>query len=112
MKKIYLFCCNFCEVLFDITEKQSKFVVTCGVAIFLFLQYLQNDVAVRLANMRRDRHGHVRTLDHVLPYGGPFEYISSPHYSLEISIYLTMAWVPSPCTFILRICIFVSHIRT
>lgn len=34
--------------------------------------------------------GKVQTQTHRLPYGGLFEYISSPHYACEIGIYLCL----------------------
>lgn len=42
----------------------------------------------KLANMRKDRTGKIAYMNHVIPRGGFFEVISSPHMFFEIEIYL------------------------
>lgn len=61
-----------------------------GVVIFGFAWVNQYRSAKILANLRKNFAGQVVTVEHKLPKGGLFEYISSPHLTCEVLIYLSL----------------------
>ncbi|XP_067929906.1 polyprenol reductase-like [Watersipora subatra] len=62
-----------------------------GCIIFVYASYYHHKSHVILANLRKDRSGkQVLHRQHVIPRGGPFEYLSAPHFVCEILIYLAM----------------------
>lgn len=64
-----------------------------GVLIFVVASILQNQSHSILANLRKDKKGNVVTLEHTIPRGGLFTFVSCPHYFAEILIYLSMCLV-------------------
>lgn len=59
--------------------------------IFLFAFYQQCRSNVMLANLRKNRKGAVVTEKHLMPIGGFFDFVSSPHMFFEILIYIALA---------------------
>lgn len=59
-------------------------------AIFLFAWIQQYQSNMILANLRKNPAGMVVTQKHLMPVGGFFEYISSPHMFFEILLYLSL----------------------
>ncbi|CAJ0961795.1 unnamed protein product, partial [Mesorhabditis belari] len=59
-----------------------------GVVIFLFCNWQQNSIAHRLASARRGATGLVHNYGHCVYRGGWFDYVSSPHFTFEVLIYL------------------------
>lgn len=62
------------------------------VAVMLFLyswlqQYLSN---LTLVNLRKSKDGKVVTEDHLMPQGGWFEDVSSPHMLFEVLMYVAL----------------------
>lgn len=43
-----------------------------------------------LGNLRKNSDGHIVTTEHKVPVGGLFEYLSSPHISCEVLMYLSL----------------------
>ncbi|CAJ0579391.1 unnamed protein product, partial [Mesorhabditis spiculigera] len=64
-----------------------------GVAFFLILNWLQNKVAHRLADARKGPTGLAQNYCHSVLYGGWFDLLSSPHFTFEIGIYLSLLLV-------------------
>ncbi|XP_052277001.1 polyprenol reductase-like [Dreissena polymorpha] len=60
-----------------------------GVLLFLWASYQQNRTAHLFAKLRQDKSGNVENTRHHIPRGGLFEYVSCPHYFVEILIYLS-----------------------
>lgn len=71
---------NLHEALFEIR-------IIFGIVLFVLGSALQHYSHRLFANLRRDKAGKHLATSHVLPQGGPFEYISNPHYLGEIIIY-------------------------
>ncbi|KAG5882537.1 hypothetical protein JTB14_038148 [Gonioctena quinquepunctata] len=61
-------------------------------AILLFIwAWRQQHVTTKiLANLRKNKKGDVVTSEHKLPQGGMFEYLSAPHQTAEILMYLSI----------------------
>lgn len=45
---------------------------------------------ILLSNLRKNSTGQVITQKHIMPTGGYFEYVSSPHMFFEILIYISL----------------------
>lgn len=60
------------------------------VPIFIFLWYKQFETNMIFINLRKDKTGKVATETHLMPKGGLFKYISSPHMSTEVGMYLIL----------------------
>lgn len=59
--------------------------------IFVYFSYKQNESNMILINLRRNKNGSVdATEKHFLPNGGLFKYISSPHMTCEVVIFLSL----------------------
>ncbi|XP_013417166.1 polyprenol reductase [Lingula anatina] len=63
-----------------------------GVIMFALASWQHQVAHVTFANLRKTE-GKVRNYAHRIPRGGLFEYVSSPHYLMEIIIYLAFATV-------------------
>jgi 3-oxo-5-alpha-steroid 4-dehydrogenase 3 / polyprenol reductase len=56
-------------------------------AVFLYAWYHQFQSNLILANLRKNKEGRVVTEKHMMPVGGYFELVSSPHMFFEIVMY-------------------------
>ena len=70
-----------------------------GIGIFVIGFFLQYKSHVMLANLRKrvrpsDQKELIVTTDHLIPFGGGFRLLSSPHYTAECLIYLGL-WLVS-----------------
>jgi len=61
------------------------------IVIFLLAMLSQHVTFRILANLRKDSKGKVTTQKHLIPYGAPFRFLSSPHFTVEILIYLILS---------------------
>lgn len=59
-----------------------------GVMLFSWASWHHHFAHVTLARLRTSKKGKVVSYEHAIPRGGLFEYISCPHYLMEIVIYL------------------------
>ena len=75
---------------------EINFSTVCGILLFLWASHKHNESHHILASLRLDKSGNVAHREHKIPYGGLFEYVSSPHFFCEILIYvayvLTAGW--------------------
>lgn len=55
--------------------------------LFIYVSHYQHKCHVILANLRKDKTGRVITEQHYVPSGSLFEYVSCPHFLIEIIIY-------------------------
>jgi len=60
-----------------------------GVVTFLWASKNHHRVHEQFAEFRQNKKGEVVTLKHIMPHGEWFELISTPHYFMEIMIYLS-----------------------
>jgi 3-oxo-5-alpha-steroid 4-dehydrogenase 3 / polyprenol reductase len=65
-------------------------LVTSTSILFLFFWYKQYETNMIFINLRKVSDGKVKTESHLLPQGGWFNYVSSPHMLTEIAMYLTL----------------------
>lgn len=71
--------------------KTSEIIlVIIAVPIFLFFWYKQYESNMIFINLRKDKKGNVATEKHLMPSGGWFKYLSSPHMTAEVGLYLTL----------------------
>lgn len=61
--------------------------------LFIYTSHYQHISHKILANLRKDKTGRVIAEKHFVPSGGPFEYVSCPHFLTEILIYLLIVIV-------------------
>lgn len=61
-----------------------------AIGLFLHAWYNQFVSNVRLANLRKNPSGTVVTQKHLLPSGGYFDSVSSPHMLFEVVIYVAL----------------------
>lgn len=73
--------------------KEVNYVFIIEAMIFLLFWWMQLDSAKILANLRKDKKGNVVTNKHLIPRGGLFEYVSSPHLFCEIMLYVTLGLI-------------------
>lgn len=72
--------------------------ISCSL-LFLFCWVYQFKCNLILADLRKDRTGKVKTEKHLLPVGGFFEYVSSPHMLFEVLMYVALLGIiPSSVT--------------
>ncbi|VDN52204.1 unnamed protein product [Dracunculus medinensis] len=67
----------------------TKFQIVLLLIFFLF-QYEQNKCCKILSATRKTSNGSIKSYDHFIVKGRLFEYISSPHYSIEILLYCVL----------------------
>lgn len=53
----------------------------------------QYQAAKTLANLRKNRSGAVVTKEHKIPSGGLFDYVSSPHMTCEMLMYIALSLI-------------------
>lgn len=58
--------------------------------IFLYFWYKQYESNMIFINLRKNKSGDVVTETHLIPRGGLFEYVSSPHMTCEVALYLIL----------------------
>lgn len=58
--------------------------------VFLYLSYKQFETNIIFINLRKSKSGKIITEGHVLPQGGWFKYISSPHMFTEVGMYIIL----------------------
>lgn len=61
--------------------------------LFMYTSHYQHTCHKILANLRKDKTGAVVAEQHFVPSGGPFEYVSCPHFLTEILIYLLIVLI-------------------
>uniref|UniRef100_A0A1B0DIY8 Polyprenal reductase n=1 Tax=Phlebotomus papatasi TaxID=29031 RepID=A0A1B0DIY8_PHLPP len=73
-----------------VSREQFTWRIIISTAIFAFAWWHQWRSNVILARLRTDSNGNVVTEKHLMPTGGFFEIISSPHMMFECLIYLSL----------------------
>lgn len=73
--------------------KQLKWHHFVGLLLFIWASWHHHIAHVTLANLRRNKEGEVVSANHFIPRGGFFEYISCPHFFMEMVIYISFAIV-------------------
>lgn len=58
--------------------------------VFVYFWYKQYESNMIFINLRKDKSGKVATETHLVPRGGLFEYVSSPHMTCEVGMYLIL----------------------
>lgn len=58
--------------------------------VFLYFWYKQYESNMIFINLRKNKTGSVVTETHLVPRGGLFEYVSSPHMTCEVAMYLIL----------------------
>lgn len=74
---------SFMAILDNLLSKHRAFIFV----LFIYASLHQHKCHNILANLRKDKTGHVITERHFVPSGGLFEYVSCPHYLLEVILY-------------------------
>jgi 3-oxo-5-alpha-steroid 4-dehydrogenase 3 len=69
--------------------KEVSLAVFASLA-FLYLNYKQFETNMIFINLRKSKSGKVITESHVLPQGGWFQYVSSPHMFTEVAMYIIL----------------------
>lgn len=72
---------------FHLSEIITALIV---IPIFLYLWYRQYESNMIFINLRKDKKGKVSTETHLIPKGGWFKYVSSPHMTSEVMMYLIL----------------------
>ncbi|XP_055708863.1 polyprenol reductase-like [Phlebotomus papatasi] len=73
-----------------VSREQFTWRIIISTAVFAFAWWHQWRSNVILARLRTDSNGNVVTEKHLMPTGGFFEIISSPHMMFECLIYLSL----------------------
>lgn len=58
--------------------------------IFVYFWYKQFESNMIFINLRKNKTGSVVTETHLLPKGGLFKYVSSPHMTCEVAMYAVL----------------------
>ena len=75
------------------TIEFKAFEVALSIAssiIFIYFWWKQYESNMIFINLRRNKTGAVVTETHLIPRGGLFEYVSSPHMTSEVAMYATL----------------------
>lgn len=72
---------------FDVTEVFAALLTT---AIFIYFWFKQYESNMTFINLRKNKTGAVVTETHLLPKGGLFKYLSSPHMTCEVGMYAAL----------------------
>ncbi|XP_029938960.1 polyprenal reductase [Salarias fasciatus] len=78
-----------------------NFLHLAGLVLFLWASKLQHQSIALLARLRTGQSGSVETLDHKVPKGGWFEWVSCPHYFAELLIYISLSLISGGLSFTL-----------
>ncbi|KAM5192304.1 polyprenal reductase [Mantella aurantiaca] len=62
-----------------------------GMILYIWASFHQHKCHVILASLRKSKSGEVVTMNHVVPNGDWFEWVSCPHYFAELLIYISIA---------------------
>lgn len=65
----------------------------CGLSLFIWASWHHHQAHVTFGQLRKNKSGEVVNYEHTIPRGGWFEYVSCPHYFMEIVIYLSFVIV-------------------
>jgi len=60
-----------------------------GVVLFIWSSIQHHKIHKQLGAFRRNDKGHVVSMQHVMPHGGWFELVSTPHFFMELLIYVS-----------------------
>ncbi len=71
------------------TAKEA-FLSIVATVLFVFIWYKQFETNMIFINLRKTKDGKVATEKHLLPQGGWFKYVSSPHMLTEVLLYLIL----------------------
>lgn len=80
--------------------------------LFLWACYQQYSATVILANLRKNKNGEVISKGHKIPYGGLFEYLSNPHFTTEMLMYIFISIVLWGNTTWIFVCLWVISNQT
>jgi 3-oxo-5-alpha-steroid 4-dehydrogenase 3 len=58
--------------------------------IFIYLWCKQYESNMIFINLRKGKEGKINTESHSMPTGGLFKYVSSPHMTTEVGMYLVL----------------------
>lgn len=70
----------------DFQPHEVIVAVVCSIA-FLYFWYKQYKSNLIFINLRKNKNGKVTSEKHLVPKGGLFKYVSSPHMTCEITMY-------------------------
>uniref|UniRef100_A0A1I8I5F1 Polyprenal reductase n=1 Tax=Macrostomum lignano TaxID=282301 RepID=A0A1I8I5F1_9PLAT len=84
------YCCVVWSLLLRLPGEISLAQAIAHSAVHALLAWGQFKAAQTLAALRKDGKGAVIHRKHLLPQGHLFRYLSSPHYNLEMLIYLNL----------------------
>lgn len=59
-------------------------------SIFIYFWYKQYESNMIFVNLRKNKNGAVVTETHLLPKGGLFKHLSSPHMTCEVAMYAAL----------------------
>ncbi|XP_060078515.1 polyprenol reductase-like [Ylistrum balloti] len=62
-----------------------------AVILFLYASFKQFSVNKKMAKLRQDKNGNVTNTKHHIPHGDLFEYVSCPHFLMEIILYFAIS---------------------
>lgn len=74
---------TFIVLLDNLVTKQRALAFV----LFIYASHYQHKCNKILGNLRKDKLGQVITERHYVPSGGPFQYVSCPHFLAEVVIY-------------------------
>jgi 3-oxo-5-alpha-steroid 4-dehydrogenase 3 len=74
---------------FKIAPKEA--VLALGLSIvFIYFWYKQYESNMIFINLRKSKSGKIATETHLIPRGGLFQYVSSPHMTCEVAMYCVL----------------------
>lgn len=68
----------------------SSRITLFGFVLFVYVSQAQHRCTSQLASLRKDKSGTIISNKYFVPAGGYFEYVSCPHFTSEIVIYLSI----------------------
>lgn len=74
-------------ISFKASELATIFIAATA---FMYFWYKQHETNMIFINLRKNKTGKVVTETHLMPKGGLFKYISSPHMTTEVALYLIL----------------------
>ncbi|KAL0268146.1 UNVERIFIED_CONTAM: hypothetical protein PYX00_010200 [Menopon gallinae] len=75
------------------SDTSFSYVQIFAVILFIYAWINQYQAGKTLANLRKNRSGAVVTKEHKIPRGGLFEYVSSPHMTCEMLMYIALSFI-------------------